>query len=259
MATRTSETALSSGLRWSGVSVVGREAARIVFTILLARLVGPEAFGIVAEAIVYIGIVGLLLDQGFSSALIQRPRVEPDMPGAVVSVNLAVGAVLMLLTIAVASGWADFMGTPELTLVLIFLAPTLLLRSACVTPRAMLLRNMNFRTIAAVDVTAAVNTLCTRHGEATSVCRQPSESLGRESDAVSEPNQRIDNRSRRASNALASRGLPELYVSSARPIVLACDGTYANAVGDHPAFHDERTSAECLAPRSPRIGRRLLA
>ncbi len=93
MATRTSETGLSSGLRWSGISVVGREAARIVFTILLARLVGPEAFGIVAQAIVYIGIVGLLLDQGFSSALIQRPRVEPDMPGAVVSVNLAVGAV----------------------------------------------------------------------------------------------------------------------------------------------------------------------
>ena len=156
MATRTSETGLSSGLRWSGVSVVGRETARIVFTILLARLVGPEAFGIVAEAIVYIAIVGLLLDQGFSSALIQRPRVEPDMPGAVVSVNLAVGAVLMLLTIAVASGWAAFMGTPELTLVLTFLAPTLLLRSACVTPRAMLLRNMSFRTIAAVDVTAAV-------------------------------------------------------------------------------------------------------
>ena len=72
--------------------MVGREAARIVFTILLARLVGPEAFGIVAQAVVYIGIVGLLLDQGFSSALIQRPRVEPDMPGAVVSVNLAVGS-----------------------------------------------------------------------------------------------------------------------------------------------------------------------
>jgi O-antigen/teichoic acid export membrane protein len=136
--------------------MVGREAARIVFTILLARLVGPEAFGIVAQAVVYIGIVGLLLDQGFSSALIQRPRVEPDMPGAVVSVNLGVGAALMLLTIAVAPAWASFMGTPELTLVLSLLAPALLIRAACVTPRAMLLRNMSFRTIAAVDVTAAI-------------------------------------------------------------------------------------------------------
>ena len=71
-----SESGLSSGMRWSGISVVGREAARITFTIMLARLVGPEAFGIVAQAAVYIAIVGLLLDQGFSSALIQRPRVE---------------------------------------------------------------------------------------------------------------------------------------------------------------------------------------
>jgi O-antigen/teichoic acid export membrane protein len=150
------ETALSSGLRWSGVSVVGREAARIAFTIMLARLVGPEAFGIVAQAAVYIGIVGLLLDQGFSSALIQRRRVEREMPGAVVSVNLAVGAALMLLTVAVASAWADFMNTPELTLVLTLLAPSLLIRAASVTPRAVLLRQMRFRTIAIADVTAAV-------------------------------------------------------------------------------------------------------
>jgi O-antigen/teichoic acid export membrane protein len=150
------ETALSSGMRWSGVSVVGREAARIAFTIMLARLVGPEAFGIVAQAVVYIAIVGLLLDQGFSSALIQRAQVEPDMPGAVVSVNLAVGAALAAATVAAASAWAEFMNTPELTLVLMLLAPTLLIRAACVTPRAMLLRNMTFRTIGKVDVTAAI-------------------------------------------------------------------------------------------------------
>ena len=124
--------------------MLGRETARIVFTILLARLVGPEAFGIVAQAVVYIGIVGLLLDQGFSSALIQRREVEPHMPGAVVSANLAAGAVLMVLTVAVAPTWASFMGTPELTLVLALLAPTLLLRAACVTPRAMLLATWSF-------------------------------------------------------------------------------------------------------------------
>ena len=53
-------------------------------------MVGPDAFGIVAQAVVYIGVIGLLLDQGFSSALIQRPRLEDGMPGAVVTVNLAV-------------------------------------------------------------------------------------------------------------------------------------------------------------------------
>ncbi|HEV2779868.1 MAG TPA: lipopolysaccharide biosynthesis protein [Actinophytocola sp.] len=147
---------LSSGMRWSGISVVGREGSRIVFTIALARLVGPEAFGIVAQAVVYIGIVGLLLDQGFSSALIQRPKVEPGMPGAVVSVNLAVGAVLTLVTLAVAPLWADFMATPELTWVLAALAPSLLIRAASITPRALLLRTMDFRRIGIADIASAL-------------------------------------------------------------------------------------------------------
>src|ERR1700752_4252404 len=105
---------LSSGMRWRGISMAGREVSRAVFTIALARLIGPNDFGIVAQAMVYIGIVSLALDQGFSSALIQRKQVEPEMPGAVVSVNLAVGAALTILTIAIAPLWASFMSTPQL-------------------------------------------------------------------------------------------------------------------------------------------------
>lgn len=150
-------TALSSGMRWSTISVIGRELSRIAFTVLLARMVGPESFGIVAQALVYVGIVGLLIDQGFSSALIQRPTVEPGMPGAVVTVNLAVGAVLTAVTMALAPAWSSFMATDELTLILIALAPTLLVRAASVTPRAMLLREMRFRTIGIADIAGAVS------------------------------------------------------------------------------------------------------
>ena len=62
----------------------------------------------------------------------------------------------MGLTVAVAPMWAAFMNTPELTPVLTLLAPVLLIRAASVTPRAVLIRQMRFRTIAIADVTAAV-------------------------------------------------------------------------------------------------------
>jgi O-antigen/teichoic acid export membrane protein len=148
---------LSSGMRWSGISVIGREVSRSIFTIVLANLVGPDDFGIVAQAMVYIAVVGLLLDQGFSSALIQRQHVEPDMPGVVVSVNLAVGAALTALTIAIAPLWASFMRTPPLMLVLVALAPCLLLRAAAATPRAMLYRGMEFRAMGITDIVAAMS------------------------------------------------------------------------------------------------------
>ena len=150
------DTGLSSGIRWSGISVIGREVSRSIFTIALARLVGPIDFGIVAQAMVYVGILSLALDQGFSSALIQRKEVERNMPGVVVSVNLAVGAALMVLTMAIAPLWASFMNTPQLTLVLVALAPSLLVRSAAITPRAMLIRNMEFRQMGISDFVAAM-------------------------------------------------------------------------------------------------------
>ena len=100
-------------------------------------------------------LVGLLLDQGFASALIQRPQLPPELPGAIVSVTLGVGAILTAGTLMLAPVWAAFMNTPELALVLMILAPSFLLRAACVTPRALLLRNMAFRRYAISEITAA--------------------------------------------------------------------------------------------------------
>ena len=136
--------------------MIGREISRSLFTVVLARLIGPDDFGIVAQAMVYIGIVGLLLDQGFSSALIQRKQIEPGMPGVTVSVNLAVGALLTAFTVAIAPFWSSFMRTPELTWVLVALAPSLIIRAAAVTPRAMLIRDVEFKKIGIGDVVSAM-------------------------------------------------------------------------------------------------------
>jgi Polysaccharide biosynthesis protein len=72
------EAGLCSGLRWSAISMVGREVSRAVFIVAPARLVGPGDFGIVAHAMVYVGIVALLLDQGFSGVLISRKHTEKE-------------------------------------------------------------------------------------------------------------------------------------------------------------------------------------
>lgn len=147
---------VSAGMRWSMVSMLGRDVSRLIFTIFLARLVGPDQFGIAAQASVCIGIISIFLDQGFSLALIQRRNIEPKMPGATVTVNLVIGATLAGLTVAIAPWWADFMGTSQLTIVLAVLASSLLIRSVVITPRAMLMRNMDFRTIGIADSVAAI-------------------------------------------------------------------------------------------------------
>ena len=129
----------------------GREGSRLVFTVLLARLLGPEEYGVAAQATVLIAIVCILVDQGFSAALIQRPALEAEMPGATASVNMAIGMLLTVATAAVSPLWAVFMNSPALGPMLAMLSVELLIRSAAITPRAMLIRSMQFRTIAIVD------------------------------------------------------------------------------------------------------------
>jgi O-antigen/teichoic acid export membrane protein len=137
--------------------MIGREMSRNVFIIVVARLLGPQEFGIAAQAMAYIGIVNLLLDQGFSSALIQRKQIKPEMPGVTVSVNLAVGAALTAITIAIAPFWARFMHAPSLELVLVVLSTTFFFGSVTITPRAMLMRSMQFRKIGTADTVATIS------------------------------------------------------------------------------------------------------
>jgi len=135
----------------------GREGSRFVFTVLLARLLGPQEYGVAAQATVLIAIVCILVDQGFSAALIQRPSLADEMPGATVSINVAIGSLLTIATAAAAPLWADFMNTPALGPMLAVLSVELVIRSAAITPRAMLIRSMQFRTIAIVDTLGVVS------------------------------------------------------------------------------------------------------
>ncbi|WP_082067934.1 oligosaccharide flippase family protein [Mycolicibacterium llatzerense] len=148
---------LGAGMRWSIISMFGREGSRLVFTVLLARLLGPEEYGVAAQATVLIAIVCILVDQGFSAALIQRPALAAEMPGATASVNVVIGMLLTVATAAISPLWAVFMKSPALGPMLAVLSVELLIRSAAITPRAMLIRSMQFRTIAIVDTLGVVS------------------------------------------------------------------------------------------------------
>lgn len=144
------------GVRSSALSVVVRESMRLVFTAVLARLLGPLPFGIVAQATVYISVMTVLLDQGLASALIQKDVLGPKLARAVTSINLLLGLLLGLTTFVIAPLWSDLFKTPELTSVLGVLGAALLLKAGTITPRAMLARGMRFREIARADVCSAV-------------------------------------------------------------------------------------------------------
>lgn len=144
------------GVRWSLLAVVSRQGLQILSALVLARILGPESYGIISAASIYTTFVSLLLDQGLSAALVQRPSLSKHMPGAVTTMNAAVALALAGATWLLAPALADFFHAPELAVVLLLLACGLPLKALAISPRAMLSRHLRFVAMAWADIVGAL-------------------------------------------------------------------------------------------------------
>lgn len=143
------------GVRWSLLAVIGRQGCQIVGALIIARILGPADFGIISVASIYVVLVTLLLDQGLSAALVQRPDLSPRAPGATVTLNLVMAVLLGGLTWLTAPALAEFFSVPELVLVLQILAVALPAKALGIVPRAVLSRRLSFGGMAVSDIAGA--------------------------------------------------------------------------------------------------------
>lgn len=142
-------------VRWSLGAVLARQGFQMLCAVVLARILGPESYGVIAAATVYISLVALMLDQGLSAALIQRPEVTRKMAGATATLNLLVAGALAALTWFAAPWVAAFFGVDQLEPLLRLLAAAIPIKALAITPRAMLARDLQLHRVGAADIAAA--------------------------------------------------------------------------------------------------------
>jgi O-antigen/teichoic acid export membrane protein len=83
-----------AALVWSYFGAIARALLQLVFQLVLARLLGPEAFGQAALALVVLGFGWILSEAGFGSALIQKQDISTA------DIRYALGWVLLLSALA---------------------------------------------------------------------------------------------------------------------------------------------------------------
>jgi PST family polysaccharide transporter len=123
---------------------------RILSVMILARLLGPEDFGLVGMVTAFTGVLGLFRDFGLSAASIQLETVSNEQKSTLFWINLAVGAILAILSFAMAPAIAAFYHEPRLFRVATVLALAFLFNSAGVQHGAMLQREMRFTALSVI-------------------------------------------------------------------------------------------------------------
>ncbi len=145
------------GFAWSMISFGGNKLLVFVSTLVLARLLAPSDFGVVAAGLTFMAYLELTLDLGMSAAVIyQQERGHTRSVHVAFTMNAGICVLLAALNLLLAPATAAFFQVPDSADVFRVLSLYVLLRGVGALQEALLTRDLMFRQKAASQLTRAV-------------------------------------------------------------------------------------------------------
>jgi O-antigen/teichoic acid export membrane protein len=126
-------------------------ALRLCFMIVLARLLDPKDFGLVAMVTVVTGIYWIFTSAGLSSATVQMAKITNEQISTLFWINILIGTMLSLLCVVTAPLLAAFYNEPRLFWLTVMMAPGFLFTAAGVQHSALLQRQLRYGTLSVIE------------------------------------------------------------------------------------------------------------
>jgi O-antigen/teichoic acid export membrane protein len=141
-----------SGVKWTTFSSVILALLQILQLVILARLLDPSVFGLMAITSVVIGFAQAFLDMGISNAIIHKQEVSHTQLSTLYWLNILSGVVLFIIVSLCAPLVALFYQEAELTNIIILVAMTFLIQPFGQQFVVLWQKELRFNDIAKVDV-----------------------------------------------------------------------------------------------------------
>ena len=139
-----------------GIVTIAAQASKFILkfgsTVILARLLAPEDYGLIGMATVVIGFVEYFKDLGLSTATIQRQKINHQQISTLFWINLGVGCLVALIVAGIAPAIASFYQEPRLQGITRALAINFVFGSLTVQHQALLRRQMQFTSLAKIEI-----------------------------------------------------------------------------------------------------------
>ena len=147
---------ISRGFLWSGIEKFSVQGISLVLSIIIARIISPDDYGLIAMVQVFTSFFQIFIDGGFANALIQKKnRTDIDYQTAFLF-NLAVAVLLYFVLFFCAPLIAGFYGEPQLTTLTRVVALNLIISSLSIVQRARLTIELDFKTQSKASILATV-------------------------------------------------------------------------------------------------------
>ena len=144
------------GIAWTAAQNWGTRVVSLLVLLVLARLLEPKVFGLVAMASVFTALVRIFVDQGFGDAIVQRAKLEPGHLDTAFWIGIVSGVLLTLGGVAASGLVADLFDEPELAPIVGWLSLSFVIVALSSTQRAILRRQLAFKSLAARTLVGAI-------------------------------------------------------------------------------------------------------
>jgi teichuronic acid exporter len=134
-----------SGLLLKYIERVGVQGIQFIVSVILARLLTPEDYGIVAIISVFIALSAVFIQSGFNSSLIQKKEVDAVDISSAFFLSLATAILIYILLFFTAPGIAKFYSQPILIPAIRVMSVVLIVNSVNAIQNAIVVRVMAFK------------------------------------------------------------------------------------------------------------------
>ena len=148
---RSLDRALVKGVAWTGLARWGTQIFSWAATLLIARLLTKTDYGLVGYGTLYIGFVQLVNEFGVGAAIVKHRELEGRPVAELGGISLAVGIGFWALSCLLGFPLAWFFNEPKVAGIVAVLGVTFVTSALRTLPRALLTRELEFRTVAMVD------------------------------------------------------------------------------------------------------------
>lgn len=143
---------LGSSLVWTFTNTFADKSISFITMLIIARLIGPESFGLIGSIAVFIGIGTLLTNSGLSSSLIRTPKANQSDFSTVFILNILISLIIYIVIYFFAPIIADFYDNTKLEKIIRIYCLIFLIIASSSVQLAILTKKMEFKKITLVSV-----------------------------------------------------------------------------------------------------------
>ena len=144
------------GTAWSAIDNVTQMGVSFVVSIVLARLLSPDDYGLIGIINIFTVVCTAIINGGFSSALIRKKDVTDDDYNTSFIVNLGLSLVLYALVFLASPLIADFFGREELVWLTRVASLIMIIGALAIVQQTRLTKRIDFKTQTKITLSSSI-------------------------------------------------------------------------------------------------------